>query len=341
MQKRSSTQDISWFIDLNAGKQLDMDPPYQRRSVWTLKDRRFFLDTIFRGYPCPPIFLHKTINKEQQTQYAVVDGKQRLQTILQFSQGEFALAKDFNDSRFDGKVWKDLSIDERKIFWNYVVPVEFLTFDEKDTKEVSQAFDRLNRNMRKLQPQELRHAKWDGWFMDYVEKDVDDSFWKNVGISTNARTKRMKDAQFVSELLLLTIEKQQVGFDQETLDEAYGKYDEIDSDTVSINTDDVTTKWEGVKSYIREMQADNSCITDYANTFARFYTLWALIVLHGSALPSAKEMAPKFEAFMREVDNPQTQDARCIAFRYASAGASTDLGPRMLRLENMLAYITK
>lgn len=48
--KRNPTvQDITWFIDLNENKRLDLEPPYQRRSVWTRKDRIFFLDTIFKG----------------------------------------------------------------------------------------------------------------------------------------------------------------------------------------------------------------------------------------------------------------------------------------------------
>jgi hypothetical protein len=70
MQRRSSPQDISWFLDLRRHSQLDMDPPYQRRSVWNLKDRRFFLDTVFRGYPSPQIFLHKTFGTDQQTEAA-------------------------------------------------------------------------------------------------------------------------------------------------------------------------------------------------------------------------------------------------------------------------------
>jgi len=49
--RRPITQDISWFLDQHRMGQLDLDPPYQRRSVWSPKDRRFFLDTIFRGYP--------------------------------------------------------------------------------------------------------------------------------------------------------------------------------------------------------------------------------------------------------------------------------------------------
>ncbi len=54
MQRRSTSQDISWFLDLKRNGQIDMDPPYQRRSVWNSKDRRFFLDTIFRTLLAEP-----------------------------------------------------------------------------------------------------------------------------------------------------------------------------------------------------------------------------------------------------------------------------------------------
>jgi len=54
MKRQPTTQQITWFLDHDRNGQLDLDPPYQRNSVWTPKDRRFFLDTIFRNYPTPP-----------------------------------------------------------------------------------------------------------------------------------------------------------------------------------------------------------------------------------------------------------------------------------------------
>jgi hypothetical protein len=36
VDRRVTTQDISWFLDLDNNKQLNLDPPYQRRSVWTM-----------------------------------------------------------------------------------------------------------------------------------------------------------------------------------------------------------------------------------------------------------------------------------------------------------------
>ena len=48
--RQSSVQDVTWFIDLKENDRLDLKPPYQRRSVWTRKDRIYFLDTIFKEY---------------------------------------------------------------------------------------------------------------------------------------------------------------------------------------------------------------------------------------------------------------------------------------------------
>ena len=62
MDRRPTTQDITWLLDLERNSQLDLDPPYQRRSVWTRK-----------------VFLHKSMTDDGAATYHVVDGKQRLQ----------------------------------------------------------------------------------------------------------------------------------------------------------------------------------------------------------------------------------------------------------------------
>ena len=97
MYRRPSTQDISWFLDLFDRKQLDLEPPYQRKSVWSPKDKKFFIDTIFRNYPSPAIFLHKSINDQGQSLYHVVDGKQRLSTIIDFVQDKIKIDVEFGD----------------------------------------------------------------------------------------------------------------------------------------------------------------------------------------------------------------------------------------------------
>ena len=356
MQRRSTTQDISWFLDLRRHEQLDLNPPYQRRSVWNVKDRRFFLDTVFRGYPCPPLFLHKTFGTADKTLYAVVDGKQRLQTLFQFVDDEVALASDYGDERFAGKRWSHLGEAERKVFWDYVLPVEFLSFDPNDPHEVNQAFDRLNRNMRKLEPQELRHARWDGWFLKTVEAECEDATWQTLGISTKARNKRMKDAQFISELLLVVLDRKQAGFDQQALDDAYAKFDDVEDLEPELDVDEVTEIVKNAKQYLVDMQTANGCIKAHAGTLAVFYTLWALIALHQDELPEAAKFASVFAAFKTDVDKLAEADgetappsslgsaetktlARAREFLQASRGPSTDLSPRQKRLDALRGHL--
>ncbi len=170
-------------------------------------------------------------------------------------------------------------------------PVEFLTFDPNDTKAVNHAFDRLNRNMRKLEAQELRHARWEGWLISLVEAECEDPVWRKLGIVTNARQKRMKDAQFLSELILILIEGKQLGFDQQVLDTAYADYDDLEESKKPIDPDDVKEKLAAVKGYLVEMQDANGSVKQAATAFAAIYTLWAAVALHRSELPPAAEMA--------------------------------------------------
>jgi hypothetical protein len=56
IDRRVTQQDLSWFLDLYAQGKLNLNPPYQRKSVWMPKDKRFFLDTVLNNYPCPAIY---------------------------------------------------------------------------------------------------------------------------------------------------------------------------------------------------------------------------------------------------------------------------------------------
>ena len=342
MKRGSSLQDLTWFLDLNKTGQLDLDPPYQRKSVWTLKDRTYFLDTIFKGYPSPAIFVHKETDDQGKTIYHVVDGKQRLQTILMFVQNEIHIGKDFGDQNFNNKIFDDLSTEQKQIFWNYVITVEFV--ESIETQSVNQIFDRLNRNSKNLNEQELRHAKYDGWFIREAEKEAENTFWEKVKISTKSKSKRMKDIQFISELLMVILENQLVGFNQDRITDVYAMYDDL-SDNPEFEVDDYLVKKETVRKYVEEMENDSSCaITTWAKTANNFYTLWSLIVLYDGNLPPPKEVVIKYDSFMRrvstmgdEIDSTSLSPYDSLVYNYYSnsRGASTDLKQRTERFDSL------
>lgn len=336
MKRRGTTQDISWFIDLRDNTQINLDPPYQRRSVWTRKDRLYFLDTIFNGYPCPAIFLHKTTNENGKSTYHVVDGKQRLETIFKFSGNSISISKDHLDGELAGKKFRDLSKEYKQKFWDYVLAVDMLDIVEHSV--VDEVFDRLNRNSRKLERQELRHAKFDGWLINFAEKQSLLQEWKDLGIATTSRARRMKDVQFLSELMINTIMKEPQGFSQDEIDEYYAEYDSPNEEVPNFDEEAFENHFSDLRNYLLLMDAHNQCVNTYARNFMHFYTLWNLITKHKNEF-TAEALANKYSDFMRECASIKKEqiieDNTNPIMKYASnsVGANTEFPQRKVRLE--------
>lgn len=350
MKRQPTTQQITWFLDLERNGQLDLNPPYQRKSVWSAKDRRFFLDTIFRNYPTPPIFIHRTIDDNGFTKYHVVDGKQRLETILNFVNNRIAIDANFGDVNLNGKKFRELGIEEKRKFWDYTLVVDFL--ESIEGTNIEEVFDRVNRNSRNLQPQELRHARFNGWFITDVESESEDEFWWDLKVSTRAKDKRMKNDQLISELLLVILDKKVVGFDQDYLDTMYALYDAPEENVEGFDEEEYKAEKNRIKDYLKQMEIHNKCITEYGKTANNLYTLWALLALN-KELPNANVLADRYTAFMTDVkkfmdaENPdelwaqadQAQLENSFTYFKNSKGASTDLPQRNDRLNALKAAV--
>jgi hypothetical protein len=123
-------------------KRLVISPHFQRNFVWRDIHKVDFIDTILKGLPFPQIFLAKgDINIDTMAlNSCVVDGQQRLNAILSFVRGDFAV---------EGKRYEDLSDGEKEQFIRYEVPV--IELDMKhDDPAVIDIFKRLNRTFYAL-----------------------------------------------------------------------------------------------------------------------------------------------------------------------------------------------
>ena len=293
---------ISWFLTIHQNGQLDLEPPYQRRSAWTLKDRKYFLDTIFRNYPCPAIFLHKEMNRDTgKISYHVVDGKQRLETILLFSKNKITIDPGYGDTQLNGKTWKEIERNPvlQRRFLAYELTVEYIT--KTDNHYINEVFERLNRTSRKLERQELRHAKYDGWFITMAEKEAETEYWEHLGIVTKARMRRMKDVQCISELLTVLLKKQIVGYSQDELDGVYAEYDSPAETLSDFNENEFRRRLDLIKDYISKMEQHNRAVTKHARGFNDFYSLWSFVALHHNELPSPEITAEKYSEFMDRI----------------------------------------
>lgn len=129
---------------------IDMSPEYQRRGdIWTPDKRELFIDSIINDYDIPKLYFY-VLSKGEKNQYAIIDGRQRIETILSFSRGKFALSKDFKylaepSLRLGGLTYQDLVKKYNKIairFDSYVLPV--ICVETDDMELIEDMFSRLN-----------------------------------------------------------------------------------------------------------------------------------------------------------------------------------------------------
>src|SRR5882724_5000701 len=68
----SRTYSINDFVEWDKAGQLELNPRFQRRPVWTDKAKSFLIDTILRGKPIPKIFIRQKINVSTKPQHATL-----------------------------------------------------------------------------------------------------------------------------------------------------------------------------------------------------------------------------------------------------------------------------
>lgn len=136
--------------------EINMSPEYQRMGgVWTTEKRRLLIDSILNDYDLPKIYFHALGPDEVSKsgcRFAVIDGRQRLEAIWGFMDGEFTLASDFEYQRDPGLDLSDLSYEDiaklhpkiRVKFDSFVLPVVTVSIEGNDIDLIEDMFSRLN-----------------------------------------------------------------------------------------------------------------------------------------------------------------------------------------------------
>lgn len=152
MDFSTSVQNISWFRDRYREGTLAIKPPYQRKPVWVARQKCYLIESILRGLPVPEIYIQQITTPDGDTTYAIVDGQQRMRSVLQFVGAEsdpeeaeynkFALDKLEPTSDWHNFTFADLPAEVKKKFYGYQFAVRYLDTDDDD--EVRDMFRRLN-----------------------------------------------------------------------------------------------------------------------------------------------------------------------------------------------------
>ncbi|QNE48585.1 DUF262 domain-containing protein (plasmid) [Glaciihabitans sp. INWT7] len=76
---------------LSRRERFEVNPPYQRGSVWDVSRRRELIKSALMGLPIGTITVNDRGYQKSGVDIAVVDGKQRLEALQAFADSEFAI----------------------------------------------------------------------------------------------------------------------------------------------------------------------------------------------------------------------------------------------------------
>lgn len=194
---------IADFIEWHENQLLDLSPKFQRRSVWTRAAKSFLIDTVLRGKPMPKVLLTQDLVGKKNVR-TVIDGQQRIRTILEFVSDGFTVLAAHNTAH-SGRVFSALDEETQGVILQYELGVDLLY--SVSLADMLDIFARINTYSVTLNTQEKLNAKYLGVFktaayelghsyVDYV---------LNAGVLSEKAISRMGEAQLASDLLVALV----------------------------------------------------------------------------------------------------------------------------------------
>jgi hypothetical protein len=187
-------------------------PPFQRDYIWNISEASQFIESLLMGLPVPGVFF---ANDHKTNKLLVIDGQQRLKSLLFFYDGYFnpkpgekkqrvfALAK--VQKQFDGRTYQKLEERDRIRLDNSVIHATIVKQNSPPSEDTStyHIFARLNSGGRLLAPQQIRVALYHGGLMNRLKDLNDHKIWRRIFGKPSAR---LKDQELILRFLALYYE---------------------------------------------------------------------------------------------------------------------------------------
>jgi hypothetical protein len=132
--------------------EIQIDPVYQRMGeVWPREKRQLLIDSVLNGFDIPKIYFHELIGQTHtKYKYAIVDGRQRLESIWAFINGDFPLSDEFeyladSNVKAAGLTYRELGqkYPRLKAFFD-ATTLSVIVIRTQDTDLIEDMFSRLN-----------------------------------------------------------------------------------------------------------------------------------------------------------------------------------------------------
>ncbi len=189
---------------------IQLNPGFQRRDAWNRNYKSRFIESLIVGLPIPQIVLAES--KKDRGKFIVLDGKQRLLSILQFwgldeegKNNAYRLSGLTLRPDLKGKSFKDLS-ESAALEADFDAlcnqPIRTVVIRNwRDNNFLHTVFLRLNTGSVKLSPQELRQALIPGAFTDHIDVVAGGLAGLRSILGIDAPHSRMRDTEILARFL--------------------------------------------------------------------------------------------------------------------------------------------
>ncbi len=221
-QRMYSIRDINRLL---VSTELSIQPKYQRRRTsWPTNAKTALIDTIMNNFPLPPIYLRDYVNDEGKRKKEIIDGQQRISTIVEFYNNEFGLTKNYFEQDLVGLTFLEFPTEDKQMFEDF--EVSFISIRGASESDIISIFSRLNSFSLPLNTQEKRNSLYAGEFKTLIYELASDynTFWTDFKILNTSQIARMADAAIVTEIVH-TLIKGLISSNSKAEDKLYQEFD--------------------------------------------------------------------------------------------------------------------
>ncbi len=176
---------------------LILDPEFQRKYKWDREGwsrASKFIESCLMRIPLPSCYFAET----KDGNHLVIDGVQRITTVLRFFNDEFALEDMTAFPKLNGKIFSELGKYRSELETTTIRCI--ILRRENPDELITEIFARLNRGAVSLSDQEIRHALYPGKFDELLQRLSQNEIIKNFGLGKEGKAK--KDSREGEELVL-------------------------------------------------------------------------------------------------------------------------------------------
>lgn len=319
MKTGATNKKVRELVNMVRDGKLVPRPEFQRRLVWSQKDKNFFLDTLLRGLPFPEIYLadgEVDLDTGEGTQL-LVDGLQRVSTLVQYFTGD-------SDLKLSSvPPYKELTEEQKTCFLQYDVAVRDLGSVTREA--LVEVFTRLNATKYSLLDIEVNNAVYSGALKQFSEKLSEDRLFIENRVFNALDYKRMGDLRFALTIVISMIE----GYFNR--DDSFGDLLERYNDEFPLQ-DEIAKRYEKIRDLIEECGFPQKMrVWKKADLLTLIVELDRLINASRIAL-QPHEIIERLESFYSHVEDAHLDDSNVPGIYYKAAlQASNDRLNRIRR----------